>query len=52
MVKTYGLEAREIERADAAFEDRRKLAMKLARNRARTEPLLEVLGGVALAGVL
>jgi subfamily B ATP-binding cassette protein MsbA len=52
VVKTYGLESREIDRADAAFEQRRKLAMKLARNRARSEPLLEVLGGLALAGVL
>jgi subfamily B ATP-binding cassette protein MsbA len=51
-VKTYALEAREIERADAAFEERRALAMKLARNRARSEPLLEALGGLALAGVL
>lgn len=52
VVKTYGLEQREIERADAAFEERRRLAMKLARNRARSEPLLEVLGGAALAAVL
>ncbi len=52
VVKTYGLEAREIARADAAFEERRKLAMKLARNRARSEPLLEALGGAALAAVL
>ena len=52
VVKTYGLEGREIQRAEAAFEQRRKLAMKLARNRARSEPLLEVLGGAALAAVL
>ncbi|HVZ99386.1 MAG TPA: ABC transporter ATP-binding protein [Caulobacterales bacterium] len=51
-VKTYGLEQHEIERADAAFEHRRKLAMKLAYNRAHTVPLLEIIGGVALAGVL
>ena len=51
-VRTYNIEAREQERASAAFEARRKLAMKLARNRARSEPLLEVLGGLALAGVL
>ncbi len=52
VVKTYGLEEREIDRAGASFEQRRKLAMKLARNRARSEPLLEVLGGAALAAVL
>ncbi|MEZ5958200.1 MAG: ABC transporter ATP-binding protein [Hyphomonadaceae bacterium] len=51
-VKTYGLERRETERADAAFEEQRRLGMKLAHNRARSEPLLEILGGVALAGVL
>ncbi len=51
-VKTYGLEAHETERAGAAFEARRKLAMKLARNRANTVPLLEIVGGVALAVVL
>lgn len=51
-VKTYGLEQRETERSRAAFETRRKLALKLARNRAHTVPLLEIVGGVALAGVL
>ncbi len=51
-VKTYGLEEREKTRADAGFEARRKIAMKLAYSRARTVPLLEIVGGVALAGVL
>ncbi len=51
-VKTYSLERRETQRADAAFEEQRRLGMKLAHNRARSEPLLEILGGVALAGVL
>jgi subfamily B ATP-binding cassette protein MsbA len=51
-VKTYSLEQRETERANAAFEEQRRLGMKLAHNRARSEPLLEVLGGLALAGVL
>lgn len=51
-VKTYSLEQRETARADAAFEEQRRLGMKLAHNRARSEPLLEILGGLALAGVL
>ncbi len=51
-MKTYSLEQRETERADAAFEEQRRLGMKLAHNRARSEPLLEILGGLALAGVL
>lgn len=51
-IKTYRLEEREAARADAAFERRRKLAMKLVHNRARSDPLLEILGGLALAGVI
>jgi subfamily B ATP-binding cassette protein MsbA len=51
-VKTYGLEGHEIARAHASFEQRRKNAMKLTYNRARAEPLLEIIGGLALAGVL
>lgn len=52
VVKTYGLEARESERANAAFEARRRIAFKLARNRARSEPLMEIIGGIALGAVL
>jgi subfamily B ATP-binding cassette protein MsbA len=51
-VKTYGLEEHETKRASAAFEERRRLSMKLAYNRAGTVPLMEIIGGVALAGVL
>jgi subfamily B ATP-binding cassette protein MsbA len=51
-VKTYGLEQHETERAKDAFEERRKLAMKLAYNRASPVPLMEIIGGLALAGVL
>jgi ATP-binding cassette, subfamily B, bacterial MsbA len=51
-VKTYGLEAHETERAKGAFETRRKLQMKLAHNRAITVPVMELIGGVALALVL
>jgi subfamily B ATP-binding cassette protein MsbA len=51
-VKTYSLEDHETARAADAFETRRKLSRKLAYNRAATVPLLEVVGGLALAGVL
>lgn len=51
-VKTYALEGRESARAGAAFEERRKIAFKLAKNRARSEPLMEIIGGIALASVL
>lgn len=51
-VKTYGLESSEETRAAAAFEERRRLNMKIVYNRARTEPLMEMIGGLALAAVL
>lgn len=51
-VKTYRLESHEQERAGEAFEQRRKLARKLAYNRATAVPLLEIIGGAALAAVL
>jgi subfamily B ATP-binding cassette protein MsbA len=51
-VKTYSLEAHETERSRQTFEARRKLQMKLARNRAHTVPVLEIVGGFALAVVL
>jgi subfamily B ATP-binding cassette protein MsbA len=51
-VKTYGLEAHETERSRQTFEARRKAQMKLARNRAHPVPLLEIIGGLALAIVL
>lgn len=50
-VKTYSLEQRETKRASDGFEEQRRVNMKLSYNRARSEPLMEVLGGVALAGV-
>lgn len=52
VVKTYALEEREKARAEAGFETRRKISMKLAHSRAGTVPLLEIVGGLALAGVL
>ncbi|MDX2234198.1 MAG: ABC transporter ATP-binding protein [Hyphomonadaceae bacterium] len=51
-IKTYGLETSEEARAGAAFEERRRLNMKIVYNRARVEPMMEIIGGVALAAVL
>ncbi|HVV33338.1 MAG TPA: ABC transporter ATP-binding protein [Vitreimonas sp.] len=51
-VKTYGLEAHETERARVGFDKRRKLQLKLARNRAITVPLLEMIGGLAFGIIL
>ncbi len=51
-IKTYGLEASEEKRAGAAFEERRKVNMKIVYNRSRAEPLMEIVGGAALAAVM
>lgn len=49
LVRSYGLEDRETGRLAAQFEARRKAQMRLVRNRARADPLLEILGALALA---
>ena len=51
LVRTYGLEEYEKKRAAEGFEQKRKMNMRLIRNRARTDPLLEALGGLAAATV-
>ncbi len=51
LVRSFGLEARETGRLRALFEARRKAQMRLVRNRARADPLLEILGAAALAVV-
>ena len=48
-VRAYRLEAREIARAAEQFRSLYKSLMVMVRGRARTEPVLEVLGGVAVA---
>ncbi|WP_223677903.1 ABC transporter ATP-binding protein [Azospirillum agricola] len=52
MVKTYCLEDYERTRAAGAFEDNYHLTMKATRARSRIDPMMEVLGGVAVAGVI
>ncbi|MGE0719429.1 MAG: ABC transporter ATP-binding protein [Alphaproteobacteria bacterium] len=52
MVKTYGLEPYERARADGAFERLYELYMRATRSRARLDPMLEVLGGLAVGGVI
>lgn len=52
MVKTYQLEDEEIERSKGAFFQRFRLALSIAASKARVDPILEVVGGVAFAGVL
>ncbi|WP_448187670.1 ABC transporter ATP-binding protein [Azospirillum sp. sgz301742] len=52
MVKTYCLEDYERKRAGAAFEDNYRLSMKATRQRSAVDPMMEALGGVAVAGVI
>ena len=49
LIRTYRLEDYEAKRAAGGFETRRKMNMRLVRNRSRTDPLLEALGGLAAA---
>ena len=52
LVKTYGLEDYESARGRAAFEANFQLNAAAARKRAQLEPILEVVGGLAVAGVI
>jgi len=52
MVKTYCLEDYERTRAARAFEENYRLTMKATRARSRIDPMMEMLGGVAVAGVI
>ncbi|MCW2243299.1 ABC transporter ATP-binding protein [Azospirillum canadense] len=52
MVKTYSLEDYERARASRAFEDNYDLTMKATRARSRIDPMMEILGGAAVAGVI
>lgn len=52
MVKSFRLEDYEQERADESFEEMYKLQMKATYSRSRIDPMMEVFGGIAVAGVL
>lgn len=51
LIKTYQLEDYAAERTNANFEQIFRLRMKAVRSKASIDPMLEVLGGLALAGV-
>ena len=51
-VRAYRLEAAETARAGQAFQDMYRALMRMTRNRSRLDPLLEVLGGTAVALVI
>jgi subfamily B ATP-binding cassette protein MsbA len=52
VVRTYRLEAAEEARAARTFANLRSSLMSIGRTRATLDPMLEALGGVAVAGVL
>ena len=51
LVKTYGLEASESARVGQALQMRMSLLLHMAEQKGRVDPILEVLGGIAIAGV-
>ncbi|WP_306252807.1 ABC transporter ATP-binding protein [Parvularcula sp. IMCC14364] len=52
MVKTYRLEDYEQKRADESFDERRQLLLKVVRTRAANEPLITLIGSVAVAFIV
>jgi ATP-binding cassette, subfamily B, bacterial MsbA len=52
LIKSFQLEGYAADRLNKSFEHVYDLKMKAVRNRARIDPLLEALGGVAVAGVI
>lgn len=52
LVKTYGLEILESARLGKSFKDRIRLMLKLVTEQARVDPILEIMGGLAIAGVV
>ena len=52
MVRAYGLEDHETKRTGSAFDGLFSRILKLELGRARIDPILEVLGGLAVAGVI
>ncbi|MFW7269404.1 ABC transporter ATP-binding protein [Gluconacetobacter sp. Hr-1-5] len=51
-VRVYRLEQAETKRVDQAFDQLHAALLRIARGRARVDPVLEVLGGAAVAAVL
>ncbi|CAI3923817.1 ABC-type multidrug transport system [Commensalibacter communis] len=51
-VRVYGMEQREIERTGQSFDQLYDATLKIISGRARVDPIMEVLGGTAVAAVL
>lgn len=52
IIKAYGLETYQNERAKLGFIERSRLFLKVLTDKAAVDPILEVTGGIALAGIL
>lgn len=52
LVKTYNLETNENTRLGQSFDERIRLFLKLITQQARVDPILEVVGGLAIAGIV
>jgi subfamily B ATP-binding cassette protein MsbA len=52
LIKTFRLEGYAADKVDKSFEDVFRLRMKAVRSRAQLDPMLEVLGALAVAGVV
>ena len=52
VVKAYGLETYQSDRMGKGFAERARLYLKVLSDKAAVDPILEVTGGVAIAGVL
>ena len=52
LIRAYGLEARERARLGESFAIRIRLFLKLVSQQARVDPILEILGGFAIAAVM
>ncbi|MEL6693338.1 MAG: ABC transporter ATP-binding protein, partial [Pseudomonadota bacterium] len=52
IIKAYGLETYQNDRAKLGFVERSRLFLKVLTDKAAVDPILEVTGGVALAGIL
>jgi len=52
LIKSFRLEDYAADRLNQSFEHVYRLRMKAVKNRARIDPILEALGGVAVAGVI
>lgn len=51
LIKTFSLETYARDRSKTAFSERFQLLLAMVRDRSKIEPLMEIAGGIALAGI-